>query len=192
MSVNRSSSLSRRIAATVSALVAVPLAATLTAGLVAGPAYGESVGHRDPADAAGSPTDVRRVRINHTARALRLRVVFTDLRRTGSSGMSVFVDTNRGRRGPERILSAGLFDGTDYLMFRTRGWQVRGEPLTCSYRLRLDYADEVARVRVARGCLARADRVRVALRMTDDNGDEGTITDWLGERRELTRWLAAG
>lgn len=187
-----SNRLSRRIAATVSALVAVPLAAVLSAGLSAGPAYAESAGFRDPADAAGSPTDIRHVRINHTQRALRLRVAFTDLRRTGSSGMSVFVDTDRARRGPERVLSAGLFDGTDYLMFRTRGWQVRGEPLSCSYRLWLDYADDVARVRMARGCLTRAGRVRVALRMTDDNGNDGTITDWLGERRQFTRWLAAG
>lgn len=187
-----SSNLSRRITTTVSALVAVPLAAVLTAGLVSGPAYGESIGHRDPADAAGSPTDIRQVRINHTEHALRMRVGFADLRRVGSSGMSVFIDTDRGRRGPDRVLSAGLFDGTDYLMFRTRRWQVRGEPLSCSYRVRLDYADDVARVRIARGCLDRVDPVRVALRMTDDNGADGTITDWLGERREFTRWLAAG
>jgi hypothetical protein len=187
-----SSSFSRRLAATASALVALPLAAVLSAALSAAPAHAEAAGFRDPADAVGSPTDVRRVRINHTDRALRLRVGFTDLRRTGASGLSVFVDTDRGRRGPERVLSAGLFDGTDYLMFRSRGWQVRGEPLSCSYRVGLDYADDVARVRIARGCLTRADQVRVALRMTDDNGDDGTITDWLGERRELTRWLAAG
>lgn len=187
-----SSNLSRRTTAALSALVALPLTAALTVGLAAGPAYAESTGSRDPADAAASPTDVRRVHVNHTERALRLRVRFTDLRRSGSSGMSVFVDTDRARRGPERVLSAGLFEGTDYLLFRSRRWQVRGGPLSCSYRLRLDYADDVATVRIARACLADAPRVRVALRMTDDNGADGTVTDWLGERRELTPWLAAG
>lgn len=114
---------------------------------------------------------------------------------SNGAGMTVYLDTDRAEKGPEFALSAGLSDGTDYYLVRTDGWKVLDpgtQPDRCSYRLRLDYVNDVSRVRIGRGCLERPDEVRVAVRAggTRENGKQAT--DWLGGRRDLTPWVAHG
>lgn len=67
-------------------IVATLAAPLLPASLSATPVHAETDVHRDPADAAGSPTDIRRVKVRHTDGKLITQVKFTNLRRGGLRG----------------------------------------------------------------------------------------------------------
>ena len=70
------------------------------------------------------------------------------------------------------------------------GARVEGED--CSYRQRLDYAEDVSRIRIARSCLGDPDAVRVAIRVDGTTRDGQPRRDWLHGHRTWTRWVARG
>jgi hypothetical protein len=179
---------------TASALIAAVLAAAVLS--VAGPARADDVTLTDPADASGSLSDIREVTVRHAAARLRVGIGFTELRPTseaGPSGVSIYVDTDRSRRGPEYLLASGLQSGTDYQLVRTRGWgDTIGDPLSCAHRVRLDFAANRLRGWIARRCLRFPEQVRVAVRMTDNFDASHPITDWLKGPRRWTRALGVG
>lgn len=167
----------------------------LAVGAVAGPASAGSTSATDPADATASLTDIRRVSVNHGPEQVITRIRFTDLRRTstaGPSGMTVLVDSAPRRKGPELRFDTGLQEGTDYQLTRTKGWVLAGDPLNCSAGLRLDWAADVAFVRVSRACLGEPRKVRVAVKMVDLHDGSHPVTDWLGNPRSFTSYVAAG
>lgn len=171
--------------------------AALAAGslAVAGGAVAETGGYDDAhGDMAGHGADIHDVRVVNAER-VRITISHDDLVRSPESGAGaqVYIDTNRDRRGPEFVFLAGLFKGTDYSLARARHWQPTGnEPLTCSYVMKLDYADDVTRIRMDRDCLGKPGRIRVAVR-TSGVLDDGTwVHDWLKSRRAFTPWLARG
>lgn len=176
------------------ATVVAAVGLCLSAWGVAAPASAESDVFRDARADMGDGTrgaDIHRVRVVHTSERLLVRVVHADLRRSfrSSSSLSVFVDTDRSRRGPELVLGGGTFSGTDYALHRAQGWKPRNHRgLPCPHRMRLDFQQEVARVSLSRGCLGATGAVRVAVRTAAD-ADGGT-RDWLGSRREWTPALA--
>lgn len=175
------------------ALAAVLAAVALC--YAAAPATAEAVTVKDPADATGSLTDIRAVRVAHGPQRLLVRVFFTDLQRDsdgGPSGLSVFLDTDPARKGPEFRLSTGLQEGTDYALVRMSGWKVTGQRLTCAHSVRLDFAAHRVTARVARTCLGRPATVRVGVRMRDDYDASHPMTDWLGSARSFTRAVSAG
>ncbi len=148
----------------------------------------------DPADSTASLHDLRRVVVNHGAERLRVKVWVTDLRRhsqAGPAGLSIFLDTNASRRGPELRLGTGLQDGTDYQLVRMRGWRTVGDPLTCRHHLTLDPAEDMVRFSAHRRCLGSPDAVRVAVRMRDDFDDSHPVVDWMTGRRAFTPWVAS-
>lgn len=169
-------------------LVAAVLTSTL---LAATPAHAESGSWSDPDDQTGRTHDLRRAVVHHGAERIVVRSDIDHLSRENVGSMAVYVDTDRSRRGPERVLGGGIFEGTDYSMWRMRDWRYTGQmPLECDYAMQPRYRADVVRVVMDRDCVGNADRMRVAVKVS--GGEDGAESDWLGSRREFTRWLTAG
>lgn len=159
---------------------------------LAGPAAAETAFGRDGLDTRGH-TDITRATVRHRDRAVVARVGLEDLRRQGTSGLTVFYDVNRDRRGPEYGVFAGINEGTDYQLTRTsQRWRATGrEPLRCNVDLALQPAKDQVTVRVPRRCIGTPGKVRVAIRATASYRGSQT-RDWLGGFRHWTRWLDRG
>jgi hypothetical protein len=129
---------------------------------------------------------------------VRIRIQHDDLRKSFRSGasMTVFLDTDPAEPGPEFAFPTVLFQGGDYGLIPTTGdgWSYgrRAVPMTCSYELELDFADDVSSIRIARGCLDHPGEVRVAVKAAGTQADGDIVTDWLGGRRQLTEGVAKG
>ena len=149
-----------------------------------GPAMAQTVTVHDVAGDMSTGGDVRQVRIVHEGRVV-VRVHHKDLREDGAEGEQVFFDTNRSRPGPEYVISAGLFDGTDYFLSTvTRSWK-QDWRVTCSYRAHVDYDTETSVYRLDRACLGNPKQVRVAVR-TASSLPSGVERDWLTGYRHWT------
>lgn len=158
------------------------------------PASADGIGVEDPQD-LGHGVDLRSVEVQHGGRNVVVTTTHTDLVesfRSGSSG-SVFLDTDPTDAGPEYVFAGGYFVGTDYALLRTDGFanKLWGEPVEGSYRMKVDYDADQVRMRISRDAIGSPDEVRVAVRVagTRPNG-KNTGTDWLGERRSFTEWVA--
>ena len=179
--------------------------ATLAA---AGVALAAFVGTAAPALAATSTfqdakadvahgVDVESVKVVNE-KNVRIEVQHADLVKSWRSGasMTVFLDTDRSEPGPEYAFPSVLFSGGDYGLIPTRGdgWGFgrRAVPMTCSYELNLDFAEDVSRIRIARGCLDDPGEVRVAVKAAGTRAGGTIVTDWLGGRRQLTEWVTRG
>ncbi len=162
---------------------------------IAGPARAESTVVRDGADATASLTDIRKVRVNHRAQDLVVKMRFTDLRpksEAGSSSIAIFLDINKQRKGPEFGVLSGLQNGTDYSLLRMKKWKPVGDPLTCPHELDLQFAKDRLVLKVSRDCLREVPRVRVGAKMTDEYDGSHPVVDWLEGPRNWTTWLASG
>ena len=183
--------LTRRARRTRAATVLVALSFVL-----AGPAAAESVGVADPEDVGGaSLSDIRKVKANHGETQLFVKVRFTELEpetESGGSSLSLFVDTDPARKGPEFRLASGLQYGTDYQLVRMVDWRPVGEPLSCRHSLKLDFDANVLKAHMGRACLGSPAEVRVGARMIDMYDASHPVTDWLKKPRGFTRWLSAG
>lgn len=158
------------------------------------PASADAIGVTDPKD-LGHGVDLRSVEVEHKAANVVVTTTHTDLQesfRSGSSG-SVFIDTDPSDPGPEYVFSGGFFVGTDYQLLTTDGFarSAWGEPVEGSYRMKVDYDRETVRFRVSRETIGSPDEVRVAVRVAGTRPDgSDTRTDWLGEPRSFTDWVA--
>lgn len=180
---------------TTRARLLVLAATTALLATVTAPAVAETAAVRDGADTTASLHDIRQVRVAHAPRNVFVATSFTDLRRrsaAGPAGLTVFVDSNPDRPGPERAVVTGLQTGTDYQLVRVRNWRLVGDPLSCDHDVRLDFRRDVAHVRVNRACLGNPAQVRVAVRMVDEYDGSHPVTDWMKGRRLSTRWLDRG
>jgi hypothetical protein len=173
---------------------AVVSAATLTVTQLV-PAHADGIGVSDPRD-IDHGVDLRSVVVEHKADNVVVTTTHTNLRpsfRSGSGG-AVFLDTDPTDTGPELVLVGGYFRGTDYQLLHTDGFAQRtwGEPADGSYRMRLDYQKEHVRMRISRATLGSPAEVRVAVRVsgTRRDGTSNGLTDWLGEPRSFTEWVA--
>ena len=168
--------------------------ALVSSAALAGPAAADTVAFDDArGDMLGHGADIWSVRVVNDDH-VRVRVGHDDLVRTWRSGssLSVFLDTDRQRRGPELVLQGATYEGADYALLRADGWRpASGQtaPLRCGYAMTLDYARDTAAVRIDRSCLKGADGIRVAVR-TGGDLDNHTVVDWLGAPRSWTRWIA--
>ncbi|GAA1475784.1 hypothetical protein GCM10009623_02300 [Nocardioides aestuarii] len=173
---------------------AVALAAAATAVLTSvAPASAETYSTDDGADATASLTDMRKVRITHGTEKVSVRITYPNLKKRGQAIQTVYLDKNPDRRGPEFALTTPLFSGSDYALVRMRKWKISSDgPIDCAYSVDLRWRRDVAVVEIDRDCLGSPDELRVALRMKDLHDGSHPITDWLGDRREFTGWLASG
>lgn len=103
----------------------------------------------------------------------------------------------RDHRGPEYVLAAGLYEGTDYPLSETDGfgpdkWGAAVE--NGDYILHIDYRKDRVRVKIAQATLGTPDAVRVAVRAsgTRTDGTSHGLVDWVGKRRQFTPWLDRG
>lgn len=166
--------------------------AALLLSTLAAPAQAEVYGIDDPADASASLTDIHALSVRHGADNVVVKVRFADLRRKGSAGMSVFLDSDRASAGPEYVLGMGLSDGTDYLLTPADGWRSAQQSVDCDYQAWLRYDRDVAKVWISRGCLDEPEEVRVSVKMTDDSDASHPITDWAPGKRRFTLPVAQG
>lgn len=148
----------------------------------------------DPADATGSPTDIRNVRVNHAQKAVAVVTRFTNLQRNSEadSGLKILIDTKPGRAGAEFVLVSGLQYGTDYQLLRAKNGKPIGEPLGCAHNAKLKFAKNTQRFTAARKCLGNPKRVRVAVRMDDHTDGSHPIVDRLGAPGSYSGWVARG
>lgn len=174
-------------------LSAATLAVSALALTHALPANADGIGVSDPKD-LGHGVDLRSVEVEHKAANVVVTTTHTDLRpsyRTGSSG-SVFLDTDPDDRGPEYLFAGGFFLGTDYNLLEVDGFSdFSPEPVEGSYRMRVDHDTDQVRIRISREALGSPEQVRVAVRVAGTRPDgNDTATDWLGEPRSFTDWVA--
>lgn len=173
-------------------------AATLTVAALAlthtSAANADGIGVSDPKDLRHG-VDLRSVEVEHKSANVVVTTTHTDLRpsfRTGSSG-SVFLDTDPADPGPEYVFTGGYFVGTDYQLLEADGFSNKtwGPPVEGSYRMRVDYDLDHVRMRISREAIGSPDEVRVAVRVAGTRPDgTNTATDWLGEARSFTDWVA--
>lgn len=175
--------------------VAALSVAALTLG-VTGTANADSIGVSDPKE-TNVGADLRAVVVDNLDRNVFVRTSHTNLRRDFRSGASgaVYIDTNRNDPGPEFVFVGGYYEGTDYRLLRTEGFGHRNwgrEVRTGTYRMTIDYDRERVRMRMSRAALGNPGKVRVAVTVSGTRADGSTMTDWLGERRSFTQWVAKG
>ncbi len=174
------------------ALAAVALV-TIATGALAAPASAQRVTIVDGPDTSGSLGDILNVRINHAARRVIVRTELADLRATseeGPSGLNIWLDTDPSTTGPDFVFRTGLQAGQDFTLQRSNGFRPTGDPLTCDHRVVFDRAADTVRLSIARPCLGRPEKVRIAERMRDEFDGSHPLTDWLKGTKHLTRWVA--
>ncbi len=171
------------------------LSAGVCAVALAGPAAAATRTFADAKDDVAHGVDLERVKLVNE-KFVRVVVHHEDLVRSfrSGAGMSVWLDTDSSKKGPEYLFGGGLFDGTDYRLTKADGWKAGGAKLPdgCTYRLRLNYADDISRIRIGRSCLGGPDEVRIAVKAAGQQKDGDTVTDWLDGRRHFTSWVAKG
>ncbi|HET8717176.1 MAG TPA: hypothetical protein VFM50_05440 [Nocardioidaceae bacterium] len=146
--------------------------------------------HDARGDMHGHGADIHSVRVVNE-KAVRVVVHHQDLVRsyTSNAGIKVYLDTDRDARGPEYVFMGGIFEGADYALQTAEHWKATGVvPLQDRYRMRLDYRDEITRIRLSRKALGHPDAVRVTVR-TGGDLDGRRVTDWLHGVRHFTRWV---
>lgn len=169
------------------------VATACTVVLTTTSAYAEEAVVNDGADAAASLTDIRRVRVDHGTEQLKVRVNFPDLRKKAAAGLTIYVDRNPRRRGPEFGLATPLFSGSDYALLRMKRWKFIGTgPVECPYDVAFKWKRDVLVFTADRECFGDPDELRVGMRMRDQADPSHPVTDWLIGRRKFTDWLSAG
>jgi hypothetical protein len=187
---------------TLRGLAAGAVLTALSAAAFAGPAAAETRVFPDAKGDIAHGADIYRVRVANGTEMVRIKVVHRNLVRSFRSGssVSVFLDTDRRDRGPEYVFSGGTFEGSDYALAKTDGWRRAdraNQPMRCDYDMKLDYAKDIALVRINRACLGNPDAVRVAVKTGGEHVNKAGETtkievDWLGERRQFTSWVKRG
>lgn len=171
----------RAVVATIAATFALTTATVM-------PADAETVVLHDRVGDVRSDVDVKRVRVTNGNRLL-LTSQHVDLTRKAVQGVGYFIDVNGRRRGPEFLVSGG-FPDSDFNIFRTRGWRIVGEPLSCPVTLDIDFEGNWARYSLARDCLdGHRGGVRVSMSAGRSRADGTNAVDYLPARKRFTRWI---
>jgi hypothetical protein len=173
------------------------VAATVTAATLglAGSASAATATFADRVGDMKHGADIASVKVVNE-KNVRVVIQHADLVRSYKSGASgtVWLDTDPAKAGPEFAFVGGFFEGTDYALVRTDGWRLRHRavPLQASYEMKLDYVNDVTRIRISRAALDRPGKVRVAVKVGGEQRDGDIVHDWLGERRALSSWVQRG
>ena len=181
--------------------VLVALGAVLASLLTTGPAFAAQGTFRDVADDAPARVDLRRVRVVHGSESLKLAVHLDDYRGNRNGGLdnvTVYLDTDRARIGPEFMVRVR---GFQYYFLRMRQWRTlrspyRSSPYTSGcggLRFRYDFdRDRVSFTvpRVSR-CLGRPQDVRVSVVASHQRRTAGSgyVEDYAPAERQFYNWV---
>lgn len=160
-------------------------AAVLVTAVLATPAHAGRYGIDDPADATASLTDIYGLQARYGSANLVVKVRFNELRSDSAAGVTMFIDTDRERRGAEFVLNSGLGEGTDFVLTPAEGWRASDEPIRCDYDARPKWNKDLFWARISRGCLDDASAVRVTVRMIDQADGSHQVVDWAPRKH---RW----
>lgn len=127
--------------------------------------------------------DVRQVTVRNEQR-IAVTTTIADLPRSTGAGLAVYFDTRRGDYGPEFAAVGGLGTDTDWQMLRVETWNLRRAKIRfrCDIDLRVSYVRDTATFNIARRCLSRPDRVRVAVSVSNRDA-----RDWAPSRKTFYR-----
>jgi Family of unknown function (DUF6636) len=167
------------------------LAAALLIGFAMGPAEAATKVFHDQAGDVSSGIDVTRVRVDN-AKRLVLTAQHHSLTRHATQSVGYFLDTDRLRPGPEFVVVGG-FPGSDWNVFKARGWQAVGWPSTCPVNMVISYPGDFTRFALARSCLkGNRGRVRVSLFATRKNADGTTAREYMPGHHRFSPWVSYG
>lgn len=157
-------------------------------------AYAGTVVVEDGADATGSPHDIVAMKVKHKQDRLVVRTTHTDLRKHsdgGGSGTTIYIDSNKSRKGPELALTSGLESGTDYALVKVKKWKLTDRRVDCDYRFRINWAKDFTKLRLDRACFKSASTVRVSQKMVDSWDGSHPVTDWAPGKRAFSPWVVS-
>lgn len=168
---------------------AILLVAVLTTSLLtsfATPANADSSTFQDGTSTRGA-MDIHRVRVVNGKR-LTIRVVVEDLRRrAGQGSVTVWLDKNAGRPGPEFGIGSGLWD-SDWSIGRASGWRLSGPgPLACPVDQHLLFEQDVIVFKTGKACLGRYGKVRASV--TTYGGARGRLVDHSPRFHRFHQWV---
>lgn len=146
-------------------------------------------------DDSVAAADLLRVRVTHAPRQVRVRMEHDDLLYNGikaGQGVSVFFDTDPEDAGPEYRLTSGLNGGTDYQFEKVGRWQGQGKVVKCQYRLTISWKDDVVLFTAGRGCFAKPDSIRVAVKVGETSQEGAEYVDWMTGVRRFTPAVQVG
>lgn len=170
----------------------VATVAALAATMLAAPAAEAGADRfRDTSGDAPAVIDVESVRVKSFARVV-VTAGYRDLVDGRSGGWTVYVDTTKRRIGPEFGVSGGLSTGTDYSIYRMRHWKFLSGPLSCPLDMSVNYKRDTSTFTIARRCLDRPERVRVAVVGGKATRDGSWVRDWAPRRHRFYDWVARG
>lgn len=163
----------------------IPLVLTAVMSLVPSSASADSATFPDGRDTRGL-MDIHRVRVINGER-LTTRIVVRDLRRRiRQDGVSVWLDTKAGQRGPEFGIGSGLWM-SDWNIGRARGW-VHDHVLHCPVSQRLLFKRDTIVFTTGKACLGRYGRVRVSV--STSSGRRNQFQDHSPGKRAFHPWVA--
>jgi hypothetical protein len=160
-------------------------------GLAAPAAHAQSERFRDAGGDAPAAIDVLSVGVKNFARVV-VTARYENLRNGRSGGWTVFVDTNKGRVGPEFGVTGGLSQGTDFSVYRTRHWKYASGPKSCPLDMDVNYKRDTSTFVISRRCLDRPERVRVAVSAGKARPDGSWRRDWAPRRHRFYDWVPRG
>jgi hypothetical protein len=143
----------------------------------------------DPAGDVSSGIDVTRVSVDNANRLI-LTATHHDLSRQAFQSVGYFVDTDGSRPGPEFVVVGG-FPGSEWNVFKARGWKAVGWPLACPVNMVVSYRSDYTRFALARSCLGgERGRVRVSLFATRKKPNGTTAREYMPAYHRFTSWVS--
>jgi hypothetical protein len=164
---------------------AAAAAGLLAAVLSPAATAGADVASFDDFDDTGLGVDIVSVRVANEAK-VRVRTQHADLRPSYADSVTIYLDTDARRRGPEYGLHGLLSADRDWQIVTVRRWRAR-RLVVCPVDLRVNYLRDVTVGVIHRDCLGGyAGRIRVTVQA----GHGQSAGDW-GPRgaRQFSDWV---
>ncbi len=131
------------------------------------------------------PMDIHRVSVTNEKR-LQIRVKVENLQKKAGPSAAAWLDTDKGRKGPEFFIGSGLYD-SDWQITRADGWEPVGDPLSCDIDQALRFKKDVISWTTGKDCLGKYSAVRVSVET-----QKGDTTDYSPDKHMFHPWVARG
>ncbi|MDO9377526.1 MAG: hypothetical protein Q7T56_01655 [Nocardioidaceae bacterium] len=180
-----------------SSLLSLLLSTALVA--VGSPASAATKTFVDAKGDAPFDVDIRKVKVVHGKKAVRIVVRVQDLV-LDEFGLapesSVFIDTKKSKRGPEYMVGTG---GYHAYFFAVKNWKLLSFPddpygdITCGWKLAESESADLLTYQVPRSCLGNPSRIRVSVVIRSYDQDGNTVSsDKSPAYRKFHGWVRRG